>query len=79
MADTKGKAQFVDSNQCGIAPSAFQTCDIELAETGAIGELFLGQSGAVAIPFQIVTDERAHIHARQSAGYQLYFLTNIVG
>src|SRR6185437_458621 len=79
MADAKGKSQFVDGDQCGIAPPAFQTCDIDLAVTGKISELFLGQSGAVAIPLQIVPDKSAHIHTRQSAGYQLYFLTNIVG
>ena len=78
MADAQGGREFVDRDEGRIAPAAFEACDVELTEAGAFCELLLGEPGPVSVPPQIVRDEGAHIHARQSAEYQLYFLTTIV-
>ncbi len=71
MTDTQRGREFIKRHDGWIAAALFEPADVLLAETGNLGELFLGQTLFEPDPPDIVADRLAHIHAPRSADYIL--------
>lgn len=78
MADPKRFRDFVDSHDRGIAPAVLEAADILLTEPGEVGEALLRQAPLLPDPFDVATDENAHVHARNVNGLTEPSLSTII-
>lgn len=60
--------------QAGIAPAALDAANIGQVDTGIKGELFLSQSGRLAQPSHIPTNNAAPVYHYQRNGDRAYIL-----
>jgi hypothetical protein len=71
VTDAKCDRQFVHGHHSGIAVAAFKAAEVLLAETRNIRKLLLRQTLLQPYPPDVLTYQRAHIHAQRSPDYIL--------
>jgi hypothetical protein len=65
VADAQGLGQFIQRNHGWVAPAAFQTAEILLAEARTRLDLFLRQALLPTQAGEVSANQFAHIHAQQ--------------
>lgn len=78
MIDAEGDRKFVQAYDCRVTAASLKAADVLLTETRYFRELLLGQALFLPEPLDVLSDQSAHIHARQVSGLHSMSLSTIV-